>query len=213
MPSVSIKICGLSTPETVDAAVGAGASHAGLVFFPRSPRDVTPERARALTRRLPAHVRAVGVFVDPDDALIEAALFEGRVAVVQLHGSETPARAAGIARRFGVEVWKAVPVRTRADLALPAGFRGAADRIVYDAKPPAGAHLPGGLGLRFDWRLLDGFDHPLPWILSGGLDPANVADAVRVTGARAVDVSSGVEREPGVKDVDKIKAFCQAVAS
>jgi phosphoribosylanthranilate isomerase len=207
---VNTKICGLSTPETLDAAIRHGASHVGFVFFAKSPRNLDPDQAAALIRHAPAHVGKVGVFVDPDDALLARAIAAGLDAV-QLHGSESPERVAALRSRHKVEVWKAVPVKTRADLAAARGFRGAADRILYDAKTPKGADLPGGLGLRFDWTLLDGFDHPLPWALSGGLDAGNVAEAVGVTGARLVDVSSGVESAPGVKDVERIAAFLKAV--
>jgi len=206
---VNAKICGLSTPETVDAAVRGGASHVGFVFFPPSPRHVSLDWARALIARVPAHVGKLGVFVDPDDALVGEALAAG-IDTVQLHKA-TPARAAAIRAR--APVWAAVAVKTRADLESARDFEGAADRILYDAKTPDGAALPGGMGLRFDWSLLHGFAHPLPWALSGGLDSANVRDAIGATGARLVDVSSGVERAPGVKDVDKIAAFLKAVAS
>ena len=211
MPRVAAKICGLSSPATLAAAVSGGAAHVGFVFFPKSPRSVSTEQAAALAARVPNHVGRVGVFVDPDDALLDAAVRAGRLSAIQLHGSEAPARAAAIRQRYGTELWKALPVRTRADLADAAAYHGAADRLVYDAKPPRGADLPGGLGLRFDWRLLDGFAHPLPWALSGGLDADNVGQAVGITGARLVDVSSGVESAPGVKDVDRIARFCQAV--
>ena len=206
---VLTKICGLSTPEAIDAAVAGGSAWIGLVFFPKSPRDVSPEQAAALVARAPERTGKVGVFVDPDDALIERAAQAGLTAL-QLHGNESPERVAAL-RRFGLELWKAISVRTRADLEDARRYRGAADRILYDAKTPPGT-LPGGMGLRFDWRLLDGFDHPLPWLLSGGLDADNLADAAGVTGARAVDVSSGVESTPGVKDVDKIAAFLQSAA-
>jgi phosphoribosylanthranilate isomerase len=156
--------------------------------------------------------RRVGVFVDPDEALLERAIALGRLSAVQLHGQETPERAAAIRARYGVELWKAVSVRTRADLDVAMRYTGAADRILYDAKTPDNAALPGGMGMRFDWKLLDGFVHPLPWALSGGLDARNVGEAARISGARLVDVSSGVENAPGIKDVDKIAAFLQAVA-
>ncbi|WP_287977839.1 phosphoribosylanthranilate isomerase [Sphingomonas sp.] len=207
--SVLTKICGLSTPETLDAAIGAGASHVGFVFFAPSPRDLPFDRAAGLAARVPARVRRVGVFVDPDDALLDQAAAAGRLEAVQLHKT-APARAAAIRVRLGLETWAAVPVKTRADLDLARHFVGAADRILYDAKTPESASLPGGMGLRFDWALLDGFAHPLPWALSGGLDPVNVAEAIRRTRAPLVDVSSGVERAPGVKDVDKIVAFLKA---
>jgi phosphoribosylanthranilate isomerase len=203
------KICGLSTPEAVDASVAAGAAWAGFVAFPPSPRDLPPERMAALVHRLPERVTAVAVLVDPKPALVERVVAAG-VRVLQLHGTESPARLAAL-RRPGLELWKAVAVRTRADLDAAHAYRGAADRIVYDARTPAGT-LPGGMGLRFDWRLLDGFAHPLPWLLSGGLDADNLADAVAATGARAVDLSSGVEDAPGVKSVDKIVALGQAAA-
>lgn len=205
---VTAKICGLSTPETLDAAIAGGASHVGFVFFPPSPRNVSFDQARALIARVPAHVGKVGVFVDPDEALLSAALATG-IDTVQLHKA-SPARAAAIRTR--APVWAAVAVKTRADLGQAHAYRGAADRILYDAKTPEGAALPGGMGLRFDWKLLENLPQPLPWALSGGLDPANVREAVGTTGARTVDVSSGVERAHGVKDVDKIAAFLKAVS-
>jgi phosphoribosylanthranilate isomerase len=203
------KICGISTPEALDAAIAGGASHIGFVFFPPSPRNLDFDQARALAARVPPHVGKVGVFVEPDDALIEAAIAAG-IGVAQLHKA-SPARAAAIAAR--VPVWAAVAVKTRADLAPAHAFAGAAERIVYDARTPDTAALPGGMGLRFDWKLLQGFAHPLPWALSGGLDPGNVREAAEITGAAMVDVSSGVESAPGVKDVDKIAAFLKAAAS
>ncbi|AQR73074.1 phosphoribosylanthranilate isomerase [Sphingomonas sp. LM7] len=208
---VTAKICGLSTPETLDAAIAHGAAQVGFVFFPPSPRTLSFEQASGLADRVPARVRKAGVFVDPDDALLDAAIAAGRLDIVQLHKT-APDRAAAIRASTGREVWVAVAVKLRTDLAAAAGFAGAADRILYDAKTPDTAALPGGMGLRFDWTLLQGYAHPLPWALSGGLTPDNVAEAVRVTGAGAVDVSSGVESAPGVKDVDKIAAFLKAVA-
>jgi len=205
---VTAKICGLSTHDTVGAAVRGGASHVGFVFFPPSPRNLGFEQAAALAARVPSHVGKVGVFVDPDDALLGAALATGLTAV-QLH-KVTPERAAAIRAR--VPVWAAVAVKTRADIDQAARFRGSADRILYDAKTPEGAALPGGMGLRFDWQLLQGVPQHLAWALSGGLDSDNVAEAIRATGATLVDVSSGVETSPGVKNVDKIAAFCKAVS-
>ena len=206
---VTAKTCGLATADAVGAAVAHGAAHVGFVFFPKSPRDIAPGQAGSFAT--PGHVGRIGVFVDPDDELLARAIPEARLTGVQLHGDESPARAAAIRERYGVDLWKAVPVRTRADLAAARTFRGAATRILYDARTPPGT-LPGGMGLRFDWTLLAGHDHPLPWALSGGLDAANVADAVGVTGARLVDVSSGIEDAPGSKSVDKIAAFLQAIA-
>lgn len=207
MPATA-KICGLSTPDTLDAAIAGGASHVGLNFYPPSPRHVAPDRAAALAARVPAHVCTVGVFVDPDDALLErvASLLDA----IQLH-RVTPDRAAAVRARFERETWVAVAVKTRADLDGANTFRGAADRLLYDAKTPAGAALPGGMGLRFDWALLDGFRHPLPWALSGGLDPDNVGEAIRRTGATLVDAASGIETAPGVKDAGLIAAFLRAV--
>ncbi len=208
MPT-SAKICGLSTPQTVDAAIRGGASHIGFVFFPKSPRDIEPARAGQL--QTPGHVGRIGVFVDPDDVLLAHAIEGARLTGVQLHGDEAPERVAAIKARFKVETWKAIAVRTRTDLDAARAHRSAADRILYDAKTPKG-QLPGGMGLRFDWKLLNGFAHPQRWALSGGLDAANIADAVSITGAELVDVSSGVESAPGIKDVDKIAAFLQATS-
>ena len=209
MPTTA-KICGLSTPDTLDVAIRGGASHVGFVFFPPSPRNLSFDRAAELAARVPAHVRRVGVFVDPDDELIERAVAAGRLDTVQLHRT-APARAAAVRSRFRLETWAAVAVRTAEDLDAARGYVGAADRVLYDAKTPEGSALPGGMGLRFDWALLDGCRHPLPWALSGGLDAENVGEAIRRTGATLVDVSSGVESAPGVKDLGKIAAFLSAV--
>ena len=194
---ITAKICGLSTPETLDAAIAGGASHVGFVFFPPSPRHLSFKRAAELGARVPGHVAKVGVFVDPDDALLEQAVEVAGLDALQLH-NVAAARAAAIRARFGRDVWAAVPVKTRADLDAARGFTGAADRILYDAKTPPGAALPGGMGVRFDWTLLDGFHHPLPWALSGGLDVGIVGEAIQRTGATLVDGSSGVECAPGI---------------
>lgn len=209
---ISAKICGLSTPETLDAAIANGASHVGFVFFPPSPRAVSFDQVAALAARVPDHVRRVGVFVEPCNALIDQAVASGRLDAIQLHKTP-PGRAAALKQHSGRETWAAVAVKTREDLNAAASYRGAVDRLLYDAKTPEGSALPGGMGLRFDWKLLEGFDHPLPWALSGGLDAANVRDAIGATNARLVDVSSGVESAPGVKDVDKIAAFLRAVSA
>lgn len=209
MPRVEIKICGVTTPESIDAALKGGASHVGFMHFERSPRHLTPQRLAALSPRVPPTIRRIGVAVDPDDALVAAMVAAGGLHGLQLHGTETPERVAEIRARTGLEVWKVISVRTAADLATGAAYVGAADRLLYDAKTPEGA-LPGGMGLRFDWTLLAGHRAPLPWALSGGLDAGNVAEAIRLTGAPLVDVSSGVESAPGVKDVDKIAAFLKA---
>lgn len=209
---VTAKICGLSTPETLDTAIRGGASHVGFVFFPPSPRNLSRERAAQLAARVPGHVTRVGVFVDPDDALLEASIGTGQLQALQLHNT-SPGRVAAIRARTGLEIWAAVAVKTRADLDVVPGYAGAADRILYDAKTPPGAAIPGGMGVRFDWSLLQGVRHPLPWALSGGLDPFNVAEAVATTGATMVDVSSGVESAPGIKDAGKIAAFLDTVKS
>ncbi|OYX39074.1 phosphoribosylanthranilate isomerase [Sphingomonas sp. 32-62-10] len=211
MPA-SAKICGLSTPDTVDAAVSHGAAHIGFVFFAASPRDLAFGQATGLAARVPDHVGRVGVFVDPDDALIDAAINAGKLTALQLHKA-APARAAALRSRTGLEIWAAVAVRARTDLDAARSFDGAADRILYDAKTPEGSALPGGMGVRFDWALLDGFPHPLPWALSGGLDATNVGEAIHRTRAELVDVSSGVESAPGIKDMDKIAAFLKACAA
>jgi phosphoribosylanthranilate isomerase len=210
---IQTKICGLSTPETLDAALKGGASHVGFVFFPKSPRNVTPERAAALAARVEGRAKIVGLFVDPTADDVDQVRANVRLDVIQLHGDERPALVSQLRMRNGLEVWKAVPIRTAADLNEAQKYRGAASMILYDAKPPAGSDLPGGNGLRFDWELLRGHKHPLPWVLSGGLDARNIADAVRTTGTTFVDVSSGVESAPGVKDVDKIAAFLKAAST
>lgn len=207
---VTAKICGISTPEALDAAIASGASHVGFVFFPKSPRNVSIEQAAALATRAAGRAKLVGLFVHPDPGQVAAVRAAVPLDAIQLHGSEEPALAARLQSEHGIEVWKAIPVRTSADLAAAHRYRG--HRILFDAKPPAGADLPGGNGLRFDWKLLQGFRHSSPWLLSGGLDPLNVREAVGITGATLVDVSSGVESAPGVKDVDKIAAFLKAVA-
>ncbi|SOB87747.1 phosphoribosylanthranilate isomerase [Sphingomonas guangdongensis] len=208
----AVKICGVTSEAAVDAAVRGGASHVGLVFFPPSPRHVDWDCAAALAARVPSHVGIVGVFVDPDEQLVEQAAQAGRLATIQLHKT-APGKVAHLRRLTELDTWAAVPVKVRADLQAARGYVGAADRLLYDAKTPDDAALPGGMGLRFDWAVLDGFVHPLPWALSGGLDPANVAEAIARTGAPLVDVSSGVESAPGVKDVDKVAAFLQAAAA
>ena len=209
MPRVTAKICGITTSDALDAAIGGGASHVGLMFFPPSPRHLGFEQAAALAERMPDAIDRVGVFVDPDDATLDAAITAARVDTIQLHNT-TPARAAAIGSRTGRAIWAAVPVRTRADVAAGRTFAGAADRLLYDAKTPDGA-LPGGMGMRFDWALLDGVRHPLPWTLSGGLDPANVAEAAMRTRAEMVDASSGLESAPGIKDPARITAFLNAL--
>ena len=202
-----VKICGISTPETLAAAVGAGTSHVGFVHFPKSPRHLALADAAALRRQWSDHVKAVLLLVNPDAALLAEAVRTIAPDVVQFHGAETPDTLARFRAETGIEAWRALAVRDAESLAKVAAVRGAADRVLLDA--PATA-LPGGNGTAFDWSLLAGWQAPLPWGLAGGLTPANVAEAIRLTGAPLVDTSSGVERGPGIKDVDKIAAFCKA---
>jgi phosphoribosylanthranilate isomerase len=203
-----IKICGLSTPETIHAAARAGATHIGLVHFDKSPRHVSLEQAAALRAQTPPSAKVVLLLVNAEAALTEEAIQRIRPDVVQFHGSETPEWLALVKKHMKVEVWKALGVKDTATLKQSDRYLGVADRLLFDA--PAAA-LPGGNGTRVDWSVLQGYNHRMPWCLAGGLDPENVAEAIHATGAPLVDVSSGVESAPGVKDVDKIAAFCQAV--
>lgn len=213
-PPVQAKICGLTRLEDVDAVAAAGARYAGFNFFPPSPRFLTPEQARALCLATPVGVARVGLFVDADDAAIDGVLAEAPLDILQLHGHETPERVSALKARHGLPVMKVVGVRVAADLDQIAVYARAADQLLIDAKPPAGAVLPGGNGIAFDWQLLAGRKYwPCPWMLAGGLTPANVAQAVRLTGARQVDVASGVESAPGVKDAAMIADFVSAAQS
>ena len=205
-----VKICGLSTPEALDAALAAGVDMVGFVFFPRSPRHIGFEAARALGGRARGRARIAALTVDPDDALLAQIVDALDPDILQLHGRESPTRVAEVGARFGRRTMKAIGVAAPEDLAAAAAYEEAADLLLIDAKPPRDAVLPGGNGLPFDWRLARDFAPRRPWLLSGGLGPSNVADAIRATGARGVDVSSGVERAPGVKDVVKIAAFVAA---
>ena len=213
MPSPAIKICGIATAAALDAAVEAGADHVGLVFFPPSPRAVSLADASALTDRAGDAIGRVGLFVDAQDRAIADAVEAGRLTALQLHGKETPERAGHLRARFGLPVWKALPVAKASDVEAAERYRDAADLVLFDAKTPNGAALPGGMGLRFDWSLLAARPKGMRWGLAGGLSPANVAEAVAATGAPLVDTSSGVETAPGAKDADLIRAFCQAVRS
>ena len=206
---VSAKICGLRTSETVAAAVAAGADFVGFNFFTKTPRYVEPEMAAALGRAVPARVVKTGLLVDDDDVRIAAILSVCPLDLLQLHGAETPERVAAIKAKFGLPVMKVIKVRNAADIARAADYEAVADRLLFDAVPPADMKnaLPGGNAVSFDWDLLKGFRTRLPWMLSGGLNADNLAEAVRRSGARAVDVSSGVEDRPGEKNPNKIKAF------
>lgn len=209
MPAPAIKICGISTPAALDAAIAARADHAGFVFFAKSPRNVSLETAAALGQRAAGRIGRVGLFVDADDAVIAEAVAAAMLDTLQLHGHETPERAAQLRARFGLPVWKALPVAEAGDADKARAYAGAADLVLFDAKTPKGA-LPGGMGLAFDWNLVANWKGPLPWGLAGGLSPANVGDAVRLTGTGLVDTSSGVESAPGIKDHALITAFCTA---
>lgn len=203
-----IKICGLSTETTIDAAVDAGATHVGLVHFAKSPRHVSLDRAAQLRAHAGDRAKVVLLLVNADPAATGRAIDRVQPDIVQFHGSETPDWLKLVADNSGLEIWKALGLRDKPTLAKSNRYVGAADRLLFDA--PAKA-LPGGTGTSFDWSLLAGHQHQLPWGLAGGLDPANVAEALKATGAPLVDVSSGVESAPGVKQVDRIAAFCQAV--
>lgn len=205
-----VKICGLREPAHVVAAAEAGARFVGFVFFPKSPRAVTVSEAAALAQAVPVGVARVGLFVDPDDALLAEVLAEVPLDVIQLHGHETPERVAEVKALTGLPVMKAVGISGAEDLPLLTEHGLVADMLLVDAKAPKGADLPGGNGLAFDWRLLVGRRWLRPWMLAGGLTPGNVAEAVRLTGAPMVDVSSGVESAPGCKDVGLIGTFVAA---
>ena len=206
--STLVKICGITTPEALEAAIAARATHIGLVFFARSPRNVGLETAAMLSARAAGRASRVGLFVDADDAAIAGAIAAAPLDALQLHGQETPARVGELRAGLGLPVWKAISVACADDVARAAAYAGIADLVLFDAKTPAGS-IPGGMGLRFDWSLLAGWKGAA-WGLAGGLNPGNVAEAIRQTGAPLVDTSSGVESAPGVKDNDLIAAFCKA---
>ena len=208
--SVIVKICGLSTPEALDAALNAGADMVGFVFFPPSPRDVSFDTARTLGARVNGRAKKVALSVDADDMLLANIVGALSPDLLQLHGKETPVRVSAVKERFRLPVMKAIAVETGNDLGSVAAFAAVADRLLFDARAPRGATRPGGLGKSFDWRLLQNLDVPVPFMLSGGLDAGNVAEALRITHADGIDVSSGVERAPGEKDPDKIRAFVRA---
>jgi phosphoribosylanthranilate isomerase len=208
--SLIVKICGLSTRETLDAALEAGADMVGFVFFPPSPRHLSLETARDLGRQIKRRASKVALTVDADDAVLANIVETLQPDLLQLHGHETVARLRDIKQKFGLPVMKAIPVETPADLTTLPGYAAVADRILFDARAPKDATRPGGLGAVFDWHVLEGLDLKLPFMVSGGLHAGNVAEAVRVTRAGGVDVSSGVERVHGVKDPEMIRAFIRA---
>jgi phosphoribosylanthranilate isomerase len=208
--SLTVKICGLSTPETLDVALHAGADMVGFVFFPPSPRHISLETARALGKQAKGRAVKVALTVDADDATLANIVETLRPDILQLHGKETVARLRDIKQQFGLPVMKAIPVATVSDLAPLTGYAAVADRILFDARAPKDATRPGGLGAVFDWQLLKDLDLKLPFMVSGGLHAGNVAEAIRVTRAGGVDVSSGIESAPGVKDPGLIRDFIRA---
>ncbi|HEY3918682.1 MAG TPA: phosphoribosylanthranilate isomerase [Stellaceae bacterium] len=213
--SVAVKICGLTSAEAVQAAVAGGARFTGFVFYPPSPRSLGIAQAAALVASVPPGITRVGVFVDPDDALLEQVVAKMRLDLLQLHGGETPDRLAAMKRRFGVKLMKAIKVASERDLQAAKDFFDVADWLMFDAKPPkemSGA-LPGGNALAFDWELLRPKQWPLPWMLSGGLTGENLVQATAISRAQFVDVSSGVEKKPGEKDPAKIRAFLARAAA
>lgn len=210
MHTIRTKICGLTRPQDVSSAVSAGAQYLGFNFFPRSPRAVSPQQARDLALDVPPGVAKVALVVNADNALLDAITDTAPIDMIQLHGGETPERVTEVRLRYGLPVIKVVGVADAEDLPQLSQFGKVADQLLVDAKPPKNAVLPGGNGLTFDWRLIAGRRWPVPWMLAGGLTPENVAEAIAMTGARQVDVASGVESAPGLKDPEKMRAFVQA---
>lgn len=213
MADIRVKICGLRTPADVTAVARAGAAYAGFVFFAKSPRNVTLPEARLAALAAPPGLAKVALTVDADDATLDAIVEAVPLDMLQLHGHESPDRVAQVRARYRLPVMKAIGLADESDLPAIFAFSTVADQILIDAKPPRGADLPGGNGLAFDWRLLAGRRWLRPWMLAGGLTAENVAEAVRLTGARQVDVSSGVESAPGVKDAARIAAFVAAACA
>jgi len=209
--ALDIKICGLKTDTAVAAALCGGASHIGFIFFPKSPRHITASEAARLRQAASGQAKAVAVTVGADDATLDEIVTAMAPDMLQLHGKETPERVAQVKARYGLPVIKAFAIREAADLAAIEPYRGLADRFLFDAKPPAGSELPGGNGVSFDWRVLAGLDAGCDYMLSGGLNAANVGDALRLANPPAIDISSGVESAPGVKDVALIENFFRAV--
>ena len=210
--TAGVKICGLTTPETVQAAIDGGASFIGFMFFDRSPRNITPEAAARLSPPIrAAHVSIVAVTVDPDDVLLDRLTATLKPDLIQLHGKETPSRAREIAVRTGAGIIKAVPVSSASDIDAARRYETVVEHLMFEGKPPQDSDRPGGVGAKFDWTILSGRRFERPWFLAGGLDPWNVSEALQQSGAPLVDVSSGVERGPGIKDPLLISAFLEAV--
>jgi len=212
-PSLQVKICGLTTPETLDAALSGGAAFVGAVVFPPSPRHIAPLHAATLFERARGKARIVAVTVDADDALLTEIALILKPDLIQLHGSETPERAVEVRRLTGAGIIKALPIRSAEDFDGVEAWSSVVDYLMFDAKPPKGSVLPGGVGATFDWGLLAERTFARPWFLAGGLNPDNLAEAAAISGAMLADVSSGVESAPGVKDASRIAAFLQAARS
>ncbi|MEZ0002400.1 phosphoribosylanthranilate isomerase [Sinorhizobium fredii] len=206
-----VKICGLKTAEAVEHAVARGASHAGFIFFPKSPRNIEPDDAGRLAERIRGRAKIVAVTVDADNDDLDEIVSALKPDILQLHGSEDPERVLTVKAIYGLPVMKALSIREASDLDRIDSYLGIVDRFLFDAKPPAGSELPGGNGVSFDWRLLDALDGSVDYMLSGGLNAENIGEALALTGARAVDTSSGVESAPGVKDLKLMDAFFDAV--
>ncbi|MDQ2704246.1 MAG: phosphoribosylanthranilate isomerase [Pseudomonadota bacterium] len=209
--TLDIKICGLKTGEALEAALGHGASHVGFIFFAKSPRNIAPDEAGRLREAATGRAKAVAVTVDADDATLDAIVAAMRPDMLQLHGHETPERVSAVKARHGLPVMKAFSIRDAADLAATRPYRGVADRFLFDAKPPKEAELPGGNGVPFDWTVLAGLDPNVDYMLSGGLNAVNIGEALRLVSPAGIDISSGVESVPGVKDAALIEGFFQAV--
>lgn len=207
--SVQIKICGIREPDALEAVIDAEANFGGFIFHPTSPRNLSLEEAAALTEQAEGRIQRVGLIVNPQDAFLDELFAVAKLEALQLQGSESPDRVREIRDRYGVKAWKAISVATKGDIERASAYFDAADFILFDAKTPPGA-LPGGMGLTFDWELLAGADVPIPWGLAGGLNVENVAEAIARTNAPLVDVCSGTESSPGIKDVDLVAAFCKA---
>lgn len=211
-PDIHVKICGLSDAQTLATAVAAGAAYVGFVFFAKSPRNVDIPRATRLAEAVPDGVCKVALTVNADDATLEQLIESVPLDMLQLHGAEPPERVADIRARYGLPVMKAVGVADEGDLPALVDYQRVADQILVDAKPPKDAELPGGNGLAFDWRLVSGRRWSVPWMLAGGLTAENVSNAIALTGAQQVDVSSGVETSPGIKDAEMIRGFIKAAS-
>ncbi len=208
-----VKICGITTQDALEASIESGASYAGFVFYDKSPRAIAAAKAAKLIKSAKGRIQTVALVVNPAESFVEELLFDLPIDVIQLHGEETPAFCAWLRERHGVKICKSFPIESAKDFDWTDEYEEAIDLALFDAKPPKGAELPGGNAVAFDWRLVANYQAFCPWLLAGGLTPDNVAQAIEQTGAKIVDVSSGVEGQRGVKDLDKIAAFCRAASA